>query len=333
MDNFEKRIEIADRYYKEGRYNDAIGLLEVLNKLRLSSKQECQVLERLARAHGDFSEAQYSILYAKKLVVLEKKLSGDNSRNYADALKWLAWSQMSDNLNKAKQNVSKAISIMKKLKLEETESYGTMNLILGRVKYSEDSLTEAIKQFQKAKQILIKFQGCRNYCSAITHIGCCYLKLKNNEEAGKCFDEALDLTLKRVGNKHPDYGSALLQVAQHCVTNKKYDDAFRMLDETLNIYRASFGEHHANTIRVANLITKTQEEKKPNFVKESDLLASLRANLEKEGKLEDGTMEYLEEVCKGVRKETKVSFSKIKPAEVLKILQKDAKPAEVFEAA
>jgi len=76
MDNFEKRIEIADRYYKEGRYNDAIGLLEVLNKLRLSSKQECQVLERLARAHGDFSEAQYSILYAKKLVVLEKKLSG-----------------------------------------------------------------------------------------------------------------------------------------------------------------------------------------------------------------------------------------------------------------
>jgi tetratricopeptide (TPR) repeat protein len=153
----------------------------------------------------------------------------------------------------------KAMKIMKKLKLEETEQYGSMVCILGRIYFSDHMPAEAHQNFLKATQVLSKFKGGRDYCLAITCLGFHHTTSGNHEEARKLFEESLELTLNRVGNKHPDYGSSLFQVAQNCLSRDKYDDAFRILEEARCIYVTTFGENHTSTQMVSKIIAEAKK--------------------------------------------------------------------------
>lgn len=183
MDNFELDIEKSDVHYDEGRYQDSLKILQELVGFRLSPQQRCRVIQRLATIYRTLGDTKSALPYSKKHVELLLKSDGPNCLVYAMALKELAWSQVKTNSNKARQNIQKAISIVKKLKLEGTEQYGSMLYTLGRVYYAESMFAEALDNFIVARLVLSKFKEGREYCVATTNLGLCHSKKGEHDKA------------------------------------------------------------------------------------------------------------------------------------------------------
>lgn len=301
-------IAKSDELFEAGKYRDSLATLLGLVDMHLSPQQKAAIWRRIVKTKCRLLEFKLAVPDAKKYVELEKQVSGVKSKNYAVALNDLAMCQVADNNNKARQNIQKAISIMKKLKLEETEHYGSAIHTLGRVYLSEDMDAEALSNFTMARTILSKFKESRDYLVATTSLGICHGKRGEHEKALEYFKESFELELKRVGNKHPHYASAALQLASCYVSLKRRSESLSLLEEVLIIYRNAFGENHVYTTDLKKTIAKARKEDKPLVVKEDDLLKYMK----EDGGCTEEEIGQLKTICKTLRtKKSTLDCSKV----------------------
>ena len=328
MNTFDSNLGKSDAHLKAGRYYDSLKLLQELANFRLTQQQKVIVYERLVIVHRTVGDAKSALPYCKKFAELTKQIEGSDSCSYAFALKELACTQMKSNSNKARQNVQKAIGIMKKLKLEDTEEYGSIIHALGRVYHAEGMDREARDNFTTARNILAGFKKSDEYSVVTTSLAISHSKKGEHDAAHVYFLEVYNIDLEWYGNKHPKYGSSALQLATSHMHIKQHSKAIPLLDEVLAIYRVTFGENHAYTQDVNKAIKKAREGDKPLIVGEATLLKQMKGWMEENGTYTEGSMDYLKTICKEVRmKDSKVDFD-----EVVKLV-KGKQPEEIFRAA
>lgn len=337
MDSNTALIEKSDEDFEAGRYHDSLKILLDLADGHLSSEQKIRLLRRVVQVKRRLMESQLAIPEARKYVELEKQLSGTNSKNYAIALNELAMVLAKDNNNKARQNIQKAISIMKRLKLEGTEEYGSMLFTLGEVFYIEGMIAEAIDTFHKARAILQSFGKGRDYYMAATDLAICHKKRKNYVLAKEFFQESFSLTLDSVGNKHPDYGMIAYLLGRFYLREKNEQMGYGLLREALEIYKVTFGPKHPQTMGIqARLAEKYLDENAKKAIRDSTE-ADLATTVTRE------VMKKLSVVYEDIQNapvqnslrsspETEEKIQKDDDKLAKEILQKATAPGDIFDA-
>lgn len=89
------------------------------------------------------------------------------------------------------------------------------------------ALAKAIElgNYKKAKELLLRLPGLNNDTENKCKLGIVHLKLDEDEEAKKCFEEVL--------NKNPKHFDALINLAQVLQFQEKYDEAIGVYEKAL----------------------------------------------------------------------------------------------------
>ena len=335
-------IAKSDEFFEAGKYHDSLEILLGITDAYLSAQQKIKVVRRVIQIKRRLMESHLAIPEAKKYVELEKQLSGIGSKNYAIALNELALCQVKNNNNKARQNVQKAISIMKKLKLEGTEEYGLMLYSLGDIFFAEEMLGDAIDAFQRARLLLARFGKGREYCRNALSLAICHTNREEHAIAEELCREAYELTLQRVGNKHLDYGTCAYQMAHIYLHQKDEKMGLNLLEESLSIYRDSLGDTHFRTLAIQKEIMTARNQggsienlatvaTRKHLENSKDLAATVTREVMKELSIAYTDIQKIEieKITTDVPIDKSPGFNFATPS-ALEILQKAVTPSDVF---
>jgi tetratricopeptide (TPR) repeat protein len=257
-------LEQAENDINAGNYQKAISVLLPLvrpgaKKLPLQLERDvCFWLGTSYRLVGDKTALQYVLRWLE----LTQEVRGPRSVGHAVALEALCLVLMGPGLEAfldARDSIAEALGIMEELGLVAEERYGSMLRVLGDLEVVQGHYQEALVSYEQAKAILLPYRAGHDYGALLNSMGICFEKLLQWNEAMACSKEAVDHVRHLYGNSHPQYSTALYNLAVLYMRLKQYDEATPRLGQALLICQSVYGADHERTLRMACLFADSRQ--------------------------------------------------------------------------
>jgi tetratricopeptide (TPR) repeat protein len=248
-------LERAKNELDAGNYRGCVELLRQLlqpKREKLSPQQEFEVVACLGSCYRALLDLRAALPHAQRCVVLAQQLFGPRSVGHAQALKGLCLVQTGlKAFPAARRAIVEALAIMEELGLQQDEDYGSMLRALGGLDHDQGRHKEALVIYDKAKAVLAQHKEGNAYGALLNDMAICHRNLQQWSEAVACYKEAVELYHKLHGNNHPNYATALYNLARLFADLKQYEEAIPRLEEVLAIQQRVFGENHERTAKTA----------------------------------------------------------------------------------
>ena len=253
-------VEQATKEFDAGNYRGAVALLKPLLKDKLSPQQELDVAMWLSGCYRFLEDSKAALPHAERWVVLVQELHGPRSLDHAQALKELCMvHQGLKAFPAARKAIVEALAIMDERGLQQDEQYGGMLAVLGNLDREQGQYKEALVIFNKAKAVLVQYKEGRNYGLVLNSMALCHQKLHQWNEAVACHKEAVEHIRNLHGSSHPDYATALYNLAMLFADLKQYEEAIPRFEEALAIRQKVFGDQHQRTVATAKDLASARE--------------------------------------------------------------------------
>lgn len=154
-----------------------------------------------------------------------------------------------------------ALEFEKVLPLAEKEfgstdtSYYSFFLIYAGVSFEKNSQYEKAEQyFLKAKEIFEKINALsdKTYITSLNSLAALYSVMGKFEDAGKLYEQVLDINRKKFGEAYPGNAVLLNNIASQYHKMGNYEKAESMFQEALKISKNTYGEEDARTVSLLN---------------------------------------------------------------------------------
>lgn len=239
-----------------GRYTEARSLLEeafeTYNKVVSYDHEGLNTclfhLATVYRHLGNYVEARSLLIKAfdnyVKLYTIEHSLP-------AKALKELSSIMMElGDYSEAKSMLEKSAEIYGITFDEEHILVADSLVDLAQLEIVDGNYIEAESLLMRALTINKKKRTADSFETANCHtnLGSLYLMTKQYAKAEKHFNEAVT-TMGKVDQNHPGHGAALEQMGLMYMAMRNFDEARPLLERSLAIHKAAFGNEHPHTAR------------------------------------------------------------------------------------
>jgi tetratricopeptide (TPR) repeat protein len=267
MDARDATQDVLERAVKEinaGNYRAGVELLRPLlqpkRKQKLSPQQEHEAVSCLGVCYRALLDFKAALPYAQRLVVLAQQLLGPRSVGHAQALKGLCMvHQGLKAFPPARKAISEALAVMEELGLQQHEQYGSMLRALGGLDLEQGQYKEALVIFYKAKVVLVQHKEGNEYGALLNEMGDCHKELHQWSEAVACYKEAVEHSRNLHGNNHPNYATALYNLAFLFARLKQYEEAIPRMEEALAIRQRVYGDQHDLTVQTAKRLAEVRQ--------------------------------------------------------------------------
>jgi tetratricopeptide (TPR) repeat protein len=261
---FDEAIERAQAELGMGNYRGAAELLRPLlrpkAKEKLSLQQERDAVSLLSDCYRFLNDYKAALQHEQRNVELVQRLHGTRSLQHARALKGLCMVHAGlEAFPAARKAISDALIIMDELGLQQHEEYGSLLAELGGLDREQERPLEALVIYEKAKAVLLRFKEGNEYGALLNEMAICHKKLHQWNEAVACHKKAVEHTLNLDGPTHPEYATALSNLALLFANLKQYEEAIPRYEEVLAIQQRVFGEKHERTLQTAKDLAEAQQ--------------------------------------------------------------------------
>jgi len=273
-------IKEAIETRNKGEYQKAIDLVIPLlqhpHKKKLVVRQELDVLNLLVYVHRVLLKHKIALSYAEKYLELTQRSFKFESLERAIALRILSMVNRDlENLTPANDNITKALNIMKKLKLDQSQEYESMLMVFASIKYKKGQFKKALKIYTKVSVLASRNVQAREYSILLNEIALCHQKLQQWDKAIDCYKRQIGHGLKLNANDHIDHATALWNFGNLYFDLGQFNDALQLLEEGRVIYRKICGDQNEITIYKTKRIIELRESIK-SLDREPTLLHNFR---------------------------------------------------------
>lgn len=257
-----KLMKMSESLHKEGKYKEAIPLLEQVVKLRESVLGSEDVdtasayfnLAILYRLIADYEKAETHLL---KAIAIQEKILGSEHRIIARSYDALAnlYQSIKAPGEKAEPLYLKALAIREKVLGTEHPETATSYHNLGTFYSTKGNYEKAESFLKKAILIREKVLGESNDTNtSIQNLALVYREKGEYSKAKPLFEKALSIQKKISGNEHPNIALILTNLSSLHKDIGEYDEAENFDKEAIAIYSKRLGEQHPRTLScTANL--------------------------------------------------------------------------------
>jgi len=102
-------------------------------------------------------------------------------------------------------------------------------------------------------------EGLIDRAKILNNLAASLQETKNQEEAYRTYEKSLCVKKIVLGETHPSVGHTLYNMSCLLISNKQHEDALILLQNTLDIYKESFGPEHQASIEVAKHFKSVKE--------------------------------------------------------------------------
>lgn len=250
QNELQKKLENASTAIREGRLEDAEGILSSVNE---ENGDISRVRGELYLRQGRLDLAQEN--FNQSLTFYEKNNLGETD-GYASSLNSIAiayWN--AGKYDQAEQNILRALDIRKKLYGDEHEliaaSYNDIGLI-----YSNTNPDRALDNYEKALTVYQKlYKGNHEkIAQANTNTGFIYAKLELYGDAINNLETALDIWRAIYPDGHPNEAFVLSGLGNIYRASNDFNSAQQYYEQALDIYLQSFGPEHPDVANTYNFL-------------------------------------------------------------------------------
>ncbi len=223
----------AKRMEKETRYPQAIAAaqraLEIEKKVfGENSKEVAESLDLLSGLQEERDDYPAATEFSKAALAVKTKLYGKDDWRTADAQRSVEFNTTVSKLNRDQRRLlNRADELMNHV--FEFEKAGN----------HRDALRAVQESHQIRTAVLGEDHWSTGYCIAWT--GTVYRGLGESERAEEWFRRAVDNRKKCLGDKHPNYGTALDNLAGMCADRGDFAAAEPLKRQSLEIRKAAYG--------------------------------------------------------------------------------------------
>lgn len=223
----------------------------------LSAIHRANLLATVARSYqsiGEYPEAR--ALYREAMALLE----GDSKEHLALRAHVLALATQADTegnfQEQAEQHHALALTLLQRLDTRAGLAHAyALGAAAGSLQ-NQRRFEEAIGYYEQLLALRGQLfdQDARYFCGALLTSGGLLEILHLPEAAARRSQEAVDAYYQTFGERHPDYGKALAQLADQQTDLHRYADAERNYREGIAILRTTLGDEHRDVgIKLNNL--------------------------------------------------------------------------------
>jgi tetratricopeptide (TPR) repeat protein len=126
-----------------------------------------------------------------------------------------------------------------------------MLVVLGGLDHEQGRYKEAFDIYNKAKAVLVQHKEGNDCGVLLSNMTICHEKLHQWSEAVTCSKEAVEHSRNLHGNNHPEYATALFNLAFLLAKLKQFEEAIPRMEEALAICQRVFGGQHERTVQTA----------------------------------------------------------------------------------
>ena len=214
----------------------------------------------LSNAYRLLCEFKAALPHAERKLVLAQDLDGPRSLGHAMALEGLCMVHTAlKAFPTARKAITEALAILDELGLHQHEHYGSMLMGLGRLDCEQGRYREALVIYNKAKALLAQYKEGSCYGVLLTDMATCHEKLHEWNEAVVLRKEVVEHSRGLHGDSHPEYATALNNLAVLFYNLKQFEEAILRYEEALPIYQRVYGDKHQLTVGVAEDLATTRQ--------------------------------------------------------------------------
>jgi tetratricopeptide (TPR) repeat protein len=134
---------------------------------------------------------------------------------------------------------------MEELGLQQDERFGSMLRMLGGLDLVQERSKEALAIYNKANAVLVQHKEGNAY-GVLLNV--CHRNLHQWSEPVACYKEAVEQHRNLYGNNHPEYATAMFNLAGLFAKLKQAEEAILRLEEALAIRQSVYGGQHGHTV-------------------------------------------------------------------------------------
>jgi tetratricopeptide (TPR) repeat protein len=246
--------DLANNYYFQGRYNDAIEKYDEI--LRITKKtlghehpDYGTLLNNLALMYESQGRYDEAIEKYEEAWRIGEKTIGREHPNYAIHLNNLAAAYYSQGrYDEAIEKNEESLRIGEKTIGREHPDYATCLNNLGEVYRVQGRYEEAIERLEEALRIDEKTLGREHprYATDLNNLANVYYAQGKHDAAIEKYQEALRIDEKIIGCEHPQYATHVNNLAFVYEAQGKFQEALKLYKNALRIFEKTLPEEHRN---------------------------------------------------------------------------------------
>ncbi|HST24273.1 MAG TPA: CHAT domain-containing protein [Blastocatellia bacterium] len=257
----------SDRLYKQGRYDEAIPLVErwlaiVENVLGPEDQNVATALNNLAYLYeekGDYTKAEP--LFQRALAIREKALGPQHPDVATDLDSLAVLYYYKGDYTKAELLYQRALAIREKTLGQKNPLVASTLNNLAELYQTKGDLVKAESFFQRALQISEKSLGPQHpeVATSLNNLGLLYVERSDYAKAEPLYQRALAIREKTLGPEHSDVARLLNNLAELYRAKGGYTKAEPLFQRSLQIKEKSLGPEHPDIATTLNNLAALYE--------------------------------------------------------------------------